>query len=118
MIPRIPTADMADITSRPTFTSATYKYLLNGITANAVSPVKVDITGASQKMDLSAPLGMISSLMSSFKASAIGCKRPCGPVRMGPSRTFFTVSCLLVRAHGETALQQLRQQVLRLGRSA
>src|SRR2546430_12103027 len=43
-------------------------------------------TGASQKTSLSAFSGMMSSLMSSFTASAIGCSKPCGPTRMGPSR--------------------------------
>ena len=31
--------------------------------------------------------GMMSSLISSFRASAKGCSRPCGPTRIGPSRT-------------------------------
>ena len=53
MIPRIPTADMAEITSRPTFTSATKMFLANGSTAKAVSAVMVETHGANQKMALS-----------------------------------------------------------------
>src|ERR1700676_1801629 len=44
-------------------------------------------TGAIQKIALSASRGMMSSLRTSFSASASGCNRPWGPTRIGPSRT-------------------------------
>ena len=94
MIPRIPTADMAEITSSPTFTSATKMFFANGRTAKAVSAVMVETHGANQKMALSASAGMMSSLSSSLKASAMGCSRPCGPTRMGPRRTWKSARTL------------------------
>ncbi len=66
----------------------------NGSTAKAVSPVKVEITGANQKMAWSASVGMMSSLSISLSASAMGCSRPCGPTRMGPRRTWKSASTL------------------------
>ena len=90
----MPTADIAEITSRPTFTSATKIALANGITAKALSAVMVEMQGANQKMALSDSAGMMSSLSSSFKASAMGCSSPCGPTRMGPSRTWKSASTL------------------------
>ncbi len=90
----MPTADMAEMTSRPTFTSATKIALPKGMTAKAVSAVMVEMHGANQKMALSEDSGMMSSLRSSFKASAMGCRRPCGPTRMGPRRTWKSASTL------------------------
>src|SRR5438093_1186965 len=54
--------------------------------ANESSAAPTESTGASQKTSLSALSGMMSSLMSNFTASAIGCNKPCGPTRIGPSR--------------------------------
>ena len=48
----MPTADIAMITRMPTFTSATNRYWLNGSTANEVSAVNVEMTGAIQKIEL------------------------------------------------------------------
>jgi len=53
-----------------------------------------EITGAIQKMNLSAISGMMSSLISSFTASAIGCSNPCGPTRIGPSRACMSAISL------------------------
>ena len=57
-----------------------------GTTRNVVNAVIVTTTGALQKTSLSASCGMMSSLISSFSASAKGCSNPCGPTRMGPRR--------------------------------
>ena len=90
----MPTADIAEITSSPTFTSATDRFLANGSTAKAVSAVKVEMHGANQKMALSESVGMMSSLSSSFSASAMGCSSPCGPTRIGPRRTWKSARTL------------------------
>jgi hypothetical protein len=57
------------------------------MTANAISAGTIETMGASVKTPLSARLGVMSSLSSSLTASAIGWRTPCGPTRMGPSRT-------------------------------
>ena len=90
----MPTADIAEMTSRPTFTSATKMALPKGITAKAVSAVMVEMHGANQKIALSEDSGMMSSFSRSFNASAIGCNSPCGPTRMGPRRTWKSASTL------------------------
>src|ERR1035441_8085846 len=62
-MPRMPTADVAEITSRPTFTSATKIFETldpNGITAKAVSAVMVEMQGANQKMALSDCSGQVT----------------------------------------------------------
>src|SRR5215471_2919783 len=94
MIPRMPTADIAMITRIPTFTSATNRYWLNGRTAKEVSAVNVEMTGAIQKIERSASVGIMSSFSRSLRASAMGCSRPCGPTRMGPRRTWKSASTL------------------------
>ena len=53
-----------------------------------------EISGAPQKIALSALSGMMSSLISSFRASAMGCSKPCGPTRMGPRRTCMSAITL------------------------
>jgi len=65
-----------------------------GSTVKAVSPVIVEIMGANQKIALSASDGMMSSFSRSLSASASGCSSPCGPTRMGPSRTWKSASTL------------------------
>ncbi len=57
-------------------------------------PAVTEISGAIQKITLSASSGMMSSLISSFTASAIGCSKPCGPTRMGPSRACMSAMTL------------------------
>src|ERR1019366_1426212 len=119
MMPRMPTADMAETTRRPTFTSATKIDLANGITAKALSAVMVETHGANQKMALSDSAGMMSSLSSNFTASAMGCSRPCGPTRIGPSRTWKSASTLRstsdMRSEEHTSeLQSLTNLVCRL----
>ena len=87
MMPSTPTADIDETTSSPTLTSATAIFLANGTTANAVSAVNVEMHGANQNKTLSESAGIISSLSSSLRASAMGWSIPFGPVRMGPRRT-------------------------------
>src|SRR5579872_6395918 len=68
-----------------------------------------EMSGANQKMALSASSGIMSSLMSSFTASAIGCSRPCGPTRIGPRRacmsamTLRSISTMYPATSGRTA---------------
>src|ERR1700675_2793382 len=68
-----------------------------------------EIRGANQKIALSASSGMMSSLINSFTASAIGCSNPCGPTRMGPSRacmsamTFRSIKTMYPATSGRTA---------------
>src|SRR5450631_1948953 len=68
-----------------------------------------EISGANQKMALSASSGIMSSLMSSFTASAMGCSKPCGPTRIGPRRacmsamTLRSISTMYPVINGSTA---------------
>src|SRR5579862_3807626 len=57
-------------------------------------PAVTEISGANQKMALSASSGMMSSLMSNLTASAMGCSKPCGPTRIGPSRACMSAMIL------------------------
>ena len=84
MMPRIPIADAAEITSNPMLTSATCTRPLKGMTQKAVNAVAVETTGPNQNRARSASKGIVSSLVNSFSASAKGCNRPCGPTRIGP----------------------------------
>src|ERR1700674_2249011 len=65
-----------------------------GSAANATIAAVTEISGAPQKISRSALSGIMSSLSSSFTASAIGCSRPCGPTRIGPSRTCMSAITL------------------------
>ncbi len=58
-----------------------------GTTMKTVNAVMTTISGAIQKTHGSASAGMMSSLINSFRASAMGCSNPCGPTRIGPRRT-------------------------------
>jgi len=81
MIPRIPTEDVAEITSRPTFTSATKN--VPGERQNREGRERGDGGNAGREPEdgLVGIRRMMSSLSSSLKASAMGCSSPCGPVR-------------------------------------
>ena len=46
--------------------------------------VKTEIVGATTNKILSAPAGITSSLKTNLRPSAIGCKSPNGPTRLGP----------------------------------
>ena len=70
----------------PTLRSAITQPSLTGMTAQATrASTKVSI-GAMMNSTLLAPDGMMVSLVISFSASAIGCKRPNGPTTLGPLR--------------------------------
>ena len=58
----------------------------NGITANTTRAGTNAMIGAAVKTHRSTRTGVMSSLIISFRASAIGCKAPYGPTRIGPSR--------------------------------
>src|SRR5580693_2012517 len=74
-----------------------------------------EISGANQKIALSASSGMMSSLIKSFSASAMGCSNPCGPTRMGPSRacmsaiTFRSIKTMYPATSGRTATMMTAQ---------
>ena len=59
----------------------------NGTTAKASRAGPSASAGARVKTNRSARRGITSSLMRSFRTSAIGWSSPCGPTRLGPSRT-------------------------------
>src|SRR5271165_6929497 len=86
MMPSTPSDETPSMNRMPMFISVTACVGPNGTTRNVVNAVIVTTTGALQKTSLSALAGMMSSLMSSFSASANGCSSPCGPTRMGPRR--------------------------------
>src|SRR4029077_16128535 len=58
----------------------------NGITAYTISAGTMEMMGAAVNTHLSARVGVMSSLIISFTASATGCRTPYGPTRIGPSR--------------------------------
>ena len=59
----------------------------NGTATKVVKAASTTTNGATQKITASASAGMMSSLSNSLMASAMGCIKPCGPTRIGPSRT-------------------------------
>ena len=69
----------------PMFRSARKLFSPKGMTASTRRVGASMTTGASVNTSRSAPRGMMSSLVRSFRASAIGCMIPKGPARFGPS---------------------------------
>jgi len=67
------------------------------MTAHAASAGMMVMIGPSTKRPLLAAVGMMISFVSSFSASAIGCSRPKGPTRLGPSR--ICVKPMALRSH-------------------
>jgi len=53
--------------------------------------------GPNKNKPVEALVGTMISLVSSFSASAMGCSRPPGPVRLGPKRTW--VKPIALRSH-------------------
>ena len=51
-----------------------------------ISAGTIEMIGAAVNTHLSARTGVMSSLIISLIASAIGCRTPYGPTRIGPSR--------------------------------
>ena len=66
--------------------SATTQPLSSGTTAQPANASVADINGASRKITLLAPAGMINSLNMNLKASAKVCSRPKAPTTLGPRR--------------------------------
>ena len=60
---------------------------LKGITAQAARAGAMDSTGAMTNRKRLELVGMITSFINSFRASAMGCSQPRGPTRLGPMRT-------------------------------
>src|ERR1700722_18907247 len=95
--------------SRPTFSSAIWNHGPMASADMASSAAVTEISGANQKITLSASSGIMSSLIKSFTASAIGCSNPCGPTRMGPRRacmsamTLRSISTMYPATSGSTA---------------
>ena len=57
------------------------------MTDQAASAGMMASTGATKKSPLLTWVGSRISFVMSFRASAMGCSRPNGPVRLGPMRT-------------------------------
>ncbi len=76
---------------------------LNGTTAHAASAGVIAMIGASTNRNLLAPVGMMISLTSSFKPSAIGCASPPSQrmpkkvTRFGPIR--ICIQPISLRSH-------------------
>ena len=87
MTPSTPSELTPSMNSTPMFMSVMAWVRPKGTTMKPQNAVITTQTGANQKTILSAPDGIRSSLMISFRASAMGCSSPCGPTRMGPMRT-------------------------------
>src|SRR6185295_19589782 len=81
-----PTLETASTSSNPIFTSAiTAQSGPNGTTEKTMKAEATAIYGAKKKIQRSALSGMKSSLTRSLMPSAIGCKSPQGPTRIGPN---------------------------------
>ena len=57
------------------------------MTTQAAKAGMMAMIGPKRNKPKLAALGLISSLVSNFSASAIGCNKPKGPTRLGPWRT-------------------------------
>src|SRR6266404_3925063 len=82
-----PTLDTASTNNIPMLTSViTAQSGPKGTTAMTMNAATTAMYGARKKIQRSAFSGIKSSFTSNFKPSAIGCSRPQGPTRIGPSR--------------------------------
>ncbi len=78
----------------PTLMSAMTQPLSKGTTAQATSAVMKAIIGAiTNRMPLALD-GMIVSLSTSLRPSAIGCSRPKGPTTLGPRLSWIDAQIL------------------------
>ena len=68
--------------------------MANGITAITRNAETITRIGAIRWTTWSAERGTMSSLVKSFSASAIGCKSPNGPTRLGPIRSWNRAATL------------------------
>ena len=66
----------------------------NGISDSVVKAAATTTIGDAMYRSLSAEPGMRSSLRISFRESAIGWSKPCGPTRIGPRRLWMNASTL------------------------
>src|SRR2546430_192208 len=95
MIPYTPTDATDTMYSRPTLMSVMNRFTSrpnirtvgpNGMTAYTINAGTIEMIGAAVNTHRSARTGVMSSLIISFTASAIGCRIPYGPTRIGPRR--------------------------------
>ena len=80
---------IAMMSSRPALTLASTASGPKGIATQAASAGMIAMIGPNRNSPGEAAVGLISSLVSSLSASAIGCSRPKGPTRFGPWRTWI-----------------------------
>ncbi len=93
-----PTLETASTNSTPMFTSViTAQSGPKGTTAITMNAATTAMYGATKKTHRSAFSGMKSSFTSNFRPSAIGCKSPHGPTRIGPSRAWINAEIFLSR---------------------
>ncbi|MDT4831492.1 hypothetical protein FQZ97_650060 [compost metagenome] len=88
---------MAITNSRPALMLASATSGPKGITAHAASAGMMVMMGPSRNRPLLATVGRMISLVISLSASAIGCSRPSGPMRFGPTR--ICVKPMALRSH-------------------
>src|SRR5690348_16727826 len=93
-----PTLETASTSSNPIFTSAiTAQSGPKGTTEKTMNAEATAMYGAKKKIQRSALSGMKSSLTSSLMPSAIGCSKPHGPTRIGPSLACMNADIFLSR---------------------
>ena len=88
---------MAIKNSKPALMLASATSGPKGITAHAASAGMMVMIGPKKNRPLLAAVGAMISLVSSLTASAMGCSRPSGPVRLGPTRIW--VKPMALRSH-------------------
>ena len=91
---RVFTEVMATMKTRPMLRRLIQLLLPSGMTENTIKPMAVKTMGARVKTGLSAPSGTVSSFSMSLMTSAMGCSRPNGPQRLGPTRDWNRPSAL------------------------
>src|SRR5208282_3978912 len=87
----------------PTFKSETTHPSATGITAQEESARTVAMSGASKKIVLFAPAGIIGSLSTNLRKSAKDCKSPKAPTTLGP-RLSWTAAQIFRSARSRKAM--------------
>ena len=88
---------MAIKNNRPALTLAKATSGPKGTTAQAAKAGMMVMMGPSKNKGLLAAVGKMISLVKSLRASAMGCNKPKGPVRLGPKRIW--VKPMALRSH-------------------
>src|SRR5258706_8692753 len=89
-----PMLDMARNSSRPTLMSVTVKAGPTGITENVTTAGIAASRAAKWNTTWLTPAGTNSSLKNSLSTSAMGCRSPKGPTRLGPVRAWMCPAIL------------------------